>query len=117
MLQIVWNYLESRVGQEDGATMVEYGLMVALIAVIVQGLLGGFRVRLHALFGTNLAVIHGCFAQLVFALLVCLAGVFSGHVCRNGPNLRDASQAKLPDGNRGQKYDCFLFLLVARIAC
>ncbi|MCL1594197.1 MAG: Flp family type IVb pilin [Actinomycetia bacterium] len=35
MLQFVWNYLETRVGEEDGATMVEYGLMVALIAVVV----------------------------------------------------------------------------------
>lgn len=45
----------------------------ALLGVIVQGLLGGFRVRLHALLGTDLAVIHGCFAQVVFALLVSIA--------------------------------------------
>jgi pilus assembly protein Flp/PilA len=35
MLLLIWNYLETRVGEEDGATMVEYGLMVALIAVVV----------------------------------------------------------------------------------
>ena len=47
--------------------------LAALAGVIIQGLLGGFRVRLHALVGTDLALIHGLFAQLVFALLVSLA--------------------------------------------
>lgn len=47
--------------------------VVALAAVIIQGLLGGFRVKLHALLGTDLAAIHGCFAQLVFALLTSIA--------------------------------------------
>lgn len=47
--------------------------VAALAGVIVQGMLGGFRVVLHALLGTNLAVIHGCFAQIVFSLLVSLA--------------------------------------------
>jgi len=46
---------------------------VALVAVILQGLFGGFRVKLNALVGTDLAVIHGCFAQVVFCLLVSLA--------------------------------------------
>jgi cytochrome c oxidase assembly protein subunit 15 len=44
----------------------------ALLGVIFQGLLGGFRVKLNALVGTDLATIHGCFAQLVFGLLVSL---------------------------------------------
>lgn len=43
---------------------------VALGAVIIQGLLGGFRVRLHALLGPNLALVHGVFAQVVFCVLV-----------------------------------------------
>jgi heme A synthase len=47
--------------------------VVALAAVIAQGLLGGFRVKLNALVGTDLAAIHGCFAQVVFSLLVGLA--------------------------------------------
>lgn len=47
--------------------------LAALAGVTVQGLLGGFRVRLHALLGTDLALIHGCFGQLVFATLVSLA--------------------------------------------
>ncbi len=44
----------------------------ALACVVVQGLLGKYRVDLHALIGNNLALIHGCFAQLVFGLLVSL---------------------------------------------
>jgi cytochrome c oxidase assembly protein subunit 15 len=52
--------------------------VAALAGVIVQGLLGGFRVVLHAWLGTNLAVIHGCFAQIVFSLLVSLAVITSG---------------------------------------
>jgi len=47
--------------------------IVALAGVIVQGLLGGFRVLLNALVGTDLALIHGLFAQLVFGVLVSLA--------------------------------------------
>ena len=49
----------------------------ALGCVIIQGLLGGFRVRLDALMGTNLALIHGTFAQIVFSLGVVIALVTS----------------------------------------
>lgn len=52
---------------------VRWAGMAALAGVIIQGLLGGFRVQLNALMGPRLALIHGCFAQLVFALLVSLA--------------------------------------------
>jgi heme A synthase len=45
----------------------------ALGCVIVQGLLGGFRVFLHSWLGPNLAAVHGLFAQVVFSLLVSLA--------------------------------------------
>ncbi len=51
--------------------------MAALAGVIIQGLLGGFRVQLNALVGPRLALIHGCFAQLVFALLVALVAITS----------------------------------------
>lgn len=48
--------------------------VVALIAVMIQGLLGGFRVFLNdellGLVGTLLAAYHGAFAQVVFAVLV-----------------------------------------------
>src|SRR5262249_7711862 len=46
---------------------------IALAAVIVQGLLGGFRVYLDKEMGVDLKLIHGCLAQLVFALLVAVA--------------------------------------------
>jgi heme A synthase len=48
---------------------------LVLAGVIAQGLLGGFRVKLNALAGTDLALVHGCFAQVVFALLVGMAAV------------------------------------------
>ena len=47
--------------------------VVALVAVMVQGLLGGFRVKLNELVGTDLAAVHGVFAQVVFCLLVAVA--------------------------------------------
>jgi cytochrome c oxidase assembly protein subunit 15 len=49
--------------------------LVALVAVLVQGVLGGLRVVL--LQGT-LAILHGCLAQAFFALLVALALLTSG---------------------------------------
>jgi heme A synthase len=51
--------------------------VAALVGVIIQGLLGGFRVVLDRYLGNNLALIHGCFAQLVFGLLVILAALTS----------------------------------------
>jgi heme A synthase len=51
-----------------------YGAM-ALVAVMVQGLLGGFRVKLNALVGADLAAVHGVFAQVVLGLLVSVAVV------------------------------------------
>lgn len=46
---------------------------VCLPAIILQGLLGGFRVRLNALVGTDLAFVHGWFAQIVLGLSVIAA--------------------------------------------
>jgi heme A synthase len=46
---------------------------LALVAVMIQGLLGGFRVKLNELVGTDLAAFHGVFAQVVFGLLAWLA--------------------------------------------
>jgi heme A synthase len=45
----------------------------ALLAVMIQGLLGGFRVKLNELVGTDLAAVHGIFAQVVLSLLILLA--------------------------------------------
>src|SRR5947207_6859 len=47
--------------------------VVALAGIIVQGLLGGFRVKLDEWLGPNLAFIHGSFSQVVAALLVSIA--------------------------------------------
>src|SRR5262249_35026987 len=44
--------------------------LAALLGVSVQGFLGKYRVDLNA---QGLAFIHGCFAQLVFAVLVATA--------------------------------------------
>ena len=47
--------------------------IACLIAVILQGLLGGFRVVLNELVGTDLAAVHGVCAQIVFCILVSAA--------------------------------------------
>jgi len=44
----------------------------ALVAVMIQGLLGGYRVFLDQLMGTQLAAIHGSFGQMTFALLAAV---------------------------------------------
>jgi heme A synthase len=49
--------------------------VLALVAVMIQGLLGGFRVKLNELVGTDLAAFHGVFAQVVFGLLVSVAAL------------------------------------------
>jgi cytochrome c oxidase assembly protein subunit 15 len=66
--------------------------VAALLGVIVQGLFGGYRVVLHAWLGTNLAIIHGCFAQVVFSLLVILAVVTSTRYARAALPLEGASR-------------------------
>src|SRR5262249_30473514 len=58
---------------------------VALAAVSLQGVLGIFRVNLHALFGPLLATIHGCFAQLTFATLAGVAVLTSQGGMAAGP--------------------------------
>jgi cytochrome c oxidase assembly protein subunit 15 len=50
---------------------------LALALVVAQGLLGIFRVRLHAWVGPEMALVHGLFAQIVFATLVGVAVVTS----------------------------------------
>jgi len=46
---------------------------IALLAVSTQGILGALRVHWHGLAGPDLACLHGCLAQLVFAILVAVA--------------------------------------------
>ena len=45
----------------------------ALVCVMIQGLLGGFRVFLNALAGTDLAAVHGVFAQVTFCVFAAVA--------------------------------------------
>ena len=56
-----------------------YGLIIAFKDYSVfQGILGGMRVQLNAMgIGRELAVCHGIFAQICFALLIALATVSS----------------------------------------
>jgi len=56
----------------------------AVAGVIVQGLLGGFRVVLDQWMGENLKLIHGVFAQVMFAFLVSLA-LFTSRGWSTGP--------------------------------
>ena len=44
-------------------------------AIVMRDVDRGYRVKLNELLGPNLALIHGCFAQLVFALIVTIAVV------------------------------------------
>ncbi len=48
--------------------------VIALVAVIIQGVMGGLRVTEVS---TELAIVHGTFAQLFFALLVFIAASLS----------------------------------------
>jgi cytochrome c oxidase assembly protein subunit 15 len=52
--------------------------VLALGLICVQGALGIFRVDYNALHGRTFALIHGCFAQIVFAILVSVA-LFTSH--------------------------------------
>ncbi len=69
--------------------------VAALGCVIVQGLLGGFRVKLNALMGTNLSVIHGTFAQVVFSMTVAIAVISSPRLLRTpvAVGAKDATRA------------------------
>jgi heme A synthase len=63
---------------------------LALVAVMIQGLLGGFRVKLNELVGADLAAFHGIFAQVVFGLLVMLAS----YTARPLPSTGDPAAAR-----------------------
>jgi cytochrome c oxidase assembly protein subunit 15 len=51
--------------------------VLALALVGIQGLLGIFRVNLDRWLGGELALIHGCFAQIVIATLIAAAAITS----------------------------------------
>lgn len=60
------------VRQSPAGTSVRILAVVTLVAIMIQGLLGGFRVKLNDLVGTDLALIHGTFATLVLSALVAI---------------------------------------------
>ena len=66
--------------------------VVALLAVIVQGVMGGLRVRQDSI---PLAAVHGCFAQAFFGLMVALC-VLTGRVWQtSGPGQPDTDRLRL----------------------
>jgi cytochrome c oxidase assembly protein subunit 15 len=76
----------------DSRRWVRWLGVLALAAVIFQGLLGGMRVRLDE---RLLAKIHGCFGPAFFALAVALA-VFTSKFWRSTPEPRvEATAGKL----------------------
>ena len=48
-------------------------VIFGMVAAMIQGLLGGIRVRYNDLFGREMSAVHGSFAQIVFALLIAVA--------------------------------------------
>jgi cytochrome c oxidase assembly protein subunit 15 len=68
--------------------------LLALTLVIAQGMLGKYRVDLNALYGRTYAMVHGCFAQIVFAVLVCLVVVTSRRWQRSYPEHSVSPQLK-----------------------
>jgi heme a synthase len=76
---------------------------LGLVGVMIQGLLGGFRVLLNLWFGPELAIVHGCFAHVVFCTLLA-AVIF----CRQ-PTLDFSTRERLLFG-RGFALAAFLVL-------
>ena len=50
-IQLLVDYIANRLGREEGATAVEYGLMVALIAVVIIGVVTTLGTNLSTKFG------------------------------------------------------------------
>ncbi len=59
MLVSMFNYLRVRLASKKGQGMVEYGLIIGLIAVLIVGALTIFRDNLSALFTQISSVITG----------------------------------------------------------
>ena len=51
-LRLLVDYIANRLGREEGATAVEYGLMVALIAVVIIGAVTTLGTNLNDKFTT-----------------------------------------------------------------
>jgi len=79
--------------REKGARrfLMAVGALVFL-GVITQGLLGGLRVYLNAIGGTQLASIHGAVGQIVFALLAGLLTILA--LGKSSPPALETSKAR-----------------------
>ncbi len=82
----------SGVRPESGSAVRLFATL-GLVAVMIQGLLGGYRVFLDQLMGTQLAAIHGSFGQVTFAVLMGVAVLTAPR--RDGDCLPEAERAKL----------------------
>jgi cytochrome c oxidase assembly protein subunit 15 len=69
--------------------------LVALLAVIGQGVLGGYRVRLNS---TTLAAVHGCVAQAFFGLMVALCVLTGRDWSEAGPTVTDRAHLRRRSG-------------------
>jgi heme a synthase len=65
--------------------------VLAVVAVIVQGVLGGTRVTEVS---TVLAAVHGCMGQAFFGLLVTLCVVTGRSWCKSGPTVVDSDRLR-----------------------
>jgi heme a synthase len=88
---------------------------LALIGVIAQGVLGGLRVRYHALVGTDLALIHGSFAQLVFSLLAALALVTSPRWVNGTPRLMHKSNGRIQTWSLGTAASLYAQIILGAV--
>jgi heme a synthase len=55
------------------AGLIRAVVVLGMIAAMIQGLLGGVRVRYDQIAGRELSAVHGTLAQIVFALLIAVA--------------------------------------------
>jgi cytochrome c oxidase assembly protein subunit 15 len=72
--------------------------LAAFLTVSLQGVVGIFRVELNALMGGNLALVHGCFAHLVLALLVSIA-LFTSPSWQDEPRIVPEETLRLRRGS------------------
>ena len=64
---------------------------LALTGVILQGALGGYRVRMNS---TDLAALHGCTGQAFFALMAAICVVNGGRWARHAPTGRAGARLR-----------------------
>jgi heme a synthase len=90
----------------DGGTggLIRAIVVLGMIAAMIQGLLGGVRVRYNELAGRELSAVHGVVAQIVFALLMAVAVLTAKR--KPGPDIPAYADRKL-------RWQTSAFILVA----